>query len=1006
MKLFNILKIGAVALFAASLVGCKEDEFVKPSALITESSLTFEAKGAEPQLLTVASDADWMVDVDADWISVDPMSGTNTVKVTVAVEDNVDAQGVLAAPRQGVITIANNRGYSVTATIYQKGDTYLGVAEMPVSDVLALEDGKYAKIAEAQVVALTDEGFVASDASGMIYVKPTKEAAAEVALGDKVFLAGEKVTLYGAAALSAGDVTVNSNGEVTRPEPLPLLSNLDPSKATKIMYVSVDAGILGRDLKFDQELPVSISLLDPKAGDVDLDAVNMHNISLKAYFIGLDGDNVKLAAVSVEDKGENESLMAFFYDDFTWMKAYIPESVKVGDSIKENNAGADAPNVRTNASLSNLLKAFLDRGYEDLNPSTSTLYAQTYYWKMGKTSTASVNNNNGLKLPKMEFNGSELINVYIEFDWAAHMTGSGNIDKVEVVAELEGNGLFENGTNVSDPFVTTQEKGHIEWQHAKVLAKGVNNETRIILRPAQYASVTPDQQRWHVDNIKISDSHIPYKEPVYADLSVSDDIVTFEGTPAGPAKLTIKSDNAWTITKGADADWFSVDVAEGAAGQSVEVKVTCEPSTSSTLRHSTLVIASADTRKTVHVVQSAAGGELEPLISIAGGNTVTVIGQGEEFETRVQSNVDFETEILSDWITAVPTVTKNALVSVKALKFKAAVNLTGAARTGTIRFYNGNLETVLTVKQEKFEPSIKVTFPGVWTIAGIGETRKVTVETNVPFKVTAPSWIKFPANEVPAAGTYPIDVKFEANSGSDRTGEVVFTNDEYSYTVKLQVAQAASNVVFFDDFAWMQPIIDICAANGGRIGDTIGNKKDDSALGFHKELKDFAPAYLSLAGYEDLLPSAQLLYAQDKYIKFSRTKGNNTAIRLPSLAVTSATDVTMEFDHAGMVQGDGAIDDSKMVIVIEGDGEFENGTKCSEILAIDQPKGTYQWTHSSVKIKGVTSNTRLVAVMYRVVLSKDDAGNYTKFAGVDSKNWNWKVSGAGRIFIDNIKITK
>lgn len=999
MRIINkLLKISAIALLASPFTGCKEEELVKPSALMAESSVTFEAKSAEAQSFRIASDSEWMVDVDEPWITVDPMSGSNTMDVNVTVEDNY-TNGVMNAPRQGVITIANKRGYSITTVVYQKGDNYLGVSEVPISDVLELEDGKFAKINGAQVVALTDEGYVVSDASGLLYVKRGADAADVAKLGDKLFLAGEKVSLYGNAALVAGEITVQSNEEVTRPAPLPLLSNLDAEKAKKIMYVSVEAGLLGRDLKFEQTLPVSVTLLDPKSGDVDLDKVNMHNVAINAYFIGLDGDNVKLAATSVDDKGENESLMAFFYDDFSWMKAYIPAEVKVGDSIKENNASAEAPNVRSNGSLSNLLDAFLAKGYEDLNPSSKTLYAQAYYWKMGKTSKATANNNNGLRLPPMELKGSELINVYIEFDWAAHMTGSGDIDKVQVVAELEGKGSFDNGTNVSDPFVTTQEKGHIEWQHAKVLAKGVNNQTRIVLRPAEYSSVTPDQQRWHVDNIKVSDSHIPYAEPEYANVTVSDEVVTFEGTPTGPASITISSDKDWTITKGQNSDWFSIDVTQGAAGSDTKVAVTCEPSTISTLRRSTFVIASADTRKTIHVVQSAVGQELDPFISIKGGNSVDISGQGGEFAVTIQANTDYETKIDADWIQLAPSTA--AMVEWTTLKFTAKANL-GDARTGIVRFVKDNIETVLTVKQDKFEPSIKVSCPGVNTIAGIGETRKVTIVANIPFKVSAPSWVKFPTTEA-TAGTYSLDIPFEANAGSARSGEVVLSNDEYSYSVKLPVAQAESNVVFFDDFGWLQPVLDYYStATGKKIGDTIGKSMDDNAVNIYgTDLKSVAPDALKLAGYEDMNPGLELIYLQDKYLKFSKTGGKNTSIRLPNLAVTSATDVTMDFDHAAMVQGSGTVDDSKVVIVIEGDGEFENGTKCSDILEIDQPKGKYNWSHSSVKIKGVNANTRLVVVMYRVVMAKDESGVY-KYTG----KYNYKVSGAGRIFLDNIKITK
>ena len=991
----NIIRFCAAALAVIPIFGCSEEEYVKPSALLSESSLTFEAIGAEPQSLTIASDEAWFIDVDADWITVDPTSGTNTVDVTVSVTDNV-ANGAMAAPREGTLTIANNRGYSIRTVIYQKGDNYLGVEEMPISKIFTLDDGLFAKVAEAQVVALTSDGFVATDESASIYVSYK----GEIAIGDKVSLAGEKVTLYGNAALEAGGVTVKSNAEVTRPEPVDLLSNLDPSKANVVTYVTVEAGLLGHELKFEQSLPVAIKLLDPRAGVVDIESVNMHNISVKAYVLGLSDGELTLAVTDVQDNGINDSLNAYFYDDFSWMKSYIDASgVRVDDSVGDNNSGGEAPNLRSNDALSGLLKALTDKGYEDLNPNSKVIYAQKYYWKFGKTSTATVNNNNGMILPKQDFKGDELINVDLDFDWAAHMTGSGNIDKVQIVVELTGKGFFDNGTQISDPFVTTQEKGHLEWQHATVTAKGVNNTTRFIIRPAEYASVTPDQQRWHLDNIKIADSDIPYSDPVYAKVIVSDDVITFEGTPDKPYELKIESDNPWTLTKGSDADWLSLDVIEGPAGEETTVKITCEPSTSSKLRHAVITLASADTRKNIHVVQSAAGGELDPLISISTGNTVEVLGQGAEFTAKIQSNVEFETEINGSWITEVSTPATKAVVETVSKTFRAEPNLTGTDRTGTIRFFKDNIESVLTVKQAKFEPSITVTYPGVNTIAGIGETRKLNIVSNVPFTVTAPSWVKLPAMNIPAAGTYPVDVTFEANSGTARTGQVVFKNAEYNYTYTVDVAQAAAGVCFFDDFGWLTPLIDTYTAAGGKVGDTIGNKKDDSAINIYGDaVKAFTLPAFANAGYEDMNPSLELIYLQDKYLKFNKTGGKNTSIRLPKLPLTSATDVTVEFDHAAMVQGSGKVDDSGVVVVIEGDGQFENGTKYSDVLKVDQPTGTYSWTHSSAKIKGATANTRLVVVMYRVLV-KDDSGNYTG-------SYNYKVSGAGRIFIDNINIHK
>ncbi len=997
MKLFkNILRLCAAAVIALPVFGCGQDELVKPSALLSESSLTFEAIGSESQQLTIASDDSWFIDVDADWITVDPTSGTNTVKVNVSVEDNV-TNGTLNAPREGTLTVANGKGYSIRSVIYQNGDNYFGVSEMPVSEVRELQDGEYAKVAEAQVVALTSDGFVATDESASIYVSYKDD----VALGDKVFIAGEKVTLYGGAALVAGEITVKSNSEVKHPEAVDLLSNLDPSKAGTVTYVSVSAGLLGHDLKFAQSLPVSVAILDSR--NIDITEVNMHNISVKAYTLGLDEGVLTLAVTEVQDNGINDELKAYFYDDFSWMKSYIDASeVKVGDSIGENSAGAEAPNLRSNDALKPLLNALLEKGYEDLNPDKKVIYAQKYYWKLGRSSSATENNNNGLKLPKQKFKGDELINVDIEFDWAAHMTGSGNIDKVQIVVELEGAGTFDNGTKISDPFVTTQEKGHIEWQHASVTAKGVNNTTRIIIRPAEYASVVPDQQRWHIDNIKIKDSAIPYSDPVYAKVKVSDEVVTFEGTPVDSYKLTIQSDNPWTLVK--DADWFTVDVTEGEANEETTVTVTCEPSNMTTLRHSVLTVVSADTRKNIHIVQSAAGGELDPLISISSGNSVEVLGQGAEFTAMVQANVAFETEIKDSWISEVEVPATRSMVETTVKTFKAEPNLASADRVGTIRFYKGNLESVLTVKQTKFEPKVVMTINKLSALPAEATKVAVHIEANVDTKVSS-DVITLPANEL-KAGKYDFEVTVPANSGSFRNVKVVFENDEYSYKYTYSVLQlgSAMTTMFFDDFGWLQQYVDAynaTAAEDKKVGDTIGkNNKSAEAPNIYgkADWQKSLLAELATKGYEDMCSSEKVVYLQPQYLKFGRTKGHNTSIRLPKLDIAGTTDIVTDFDWAAMAQGDGTIDDTKLVVVIEGDGLFDNGTKYSDLIVNDQPKDKMYWTHSAVKINGASSNTRLVIVMYRV-LKKDAAGNYTG-------EYNYNVGGAGRFFLDNIRISK
>ena len=990
MKLINKIFSISAALVCVSLAGCQEEEMVKPSALLCDPSLTFAAKDAEPQTLTVASDEEWMIDVPVDWIDVDPVRGSNTVEVTVSVADNYE-NGVMSLPRNATITIANKRGYSVTAVIYQKGDNYIGVSEMTVADFKKIDDGAFAKIPDGQVMAVAAEGFVISDASGALYVD-SKE---KVAVGDKVFIAGEKVAKYGTSAIKAGEVTVNSNEEVVYPSPVPI----DPSTLNVPAYVTAESGILGSSLVFDPALSVSVAAVELKSGSVNLEAVNMHNIAYQGYLLGVENGTASILIISLEDKGINENLEAYFYDDFSWMKSFIDASgVDVGDSIGENNAGASAPNLRSNASLSLLLDELLARGYEDLNPGPKVIYPQAYYWKFGKTSSATSNNNNGLRLPEIAFKGSEPVNAIIEFDWAAHMTGSGNIDNVQIVVEVpEGAGLFENGSNVSDPLITTQEKGQLAWQHATVLLKGATNKSRISIRPYQYESVTPDQQRWHLDNIKIKDSGVPYADPVYAKLTLSDEIVTFEGTPEGPATITVKSDNPWTITKAYGADWFSIDVLEGNANEDVAVTVNCEQSLSTTLRTGYFTIASADTRKNIYVVQSAAGGELDPLISVVTDkSTSALLGEGDTFDVTVQSNIDYQLEISDSWITEAEVPSTRGLVEKSYHSFTLAPNLTGATRSGYVRFYNEdkNVEAYVMLKQDNFEPRIDVIVSSQTRfIPAAGMTLPVRIESNVDFTATSDEII-LPVSEA-VAGNYDLSVQVKANTGLTRDAKVTFYNAKYDFTYVYAIEQHGSDVIFADDFSWLQPVIDAAKSSTPGEYDTVGSKNlgaNAPNLYSTEALNDIFVPLRDKIGY--VIPGKadganNVVYVQECYLKMGKTKSSSqTSLTLPSINA-GGKDYVLSMDWARMVQGGGTIDNYTLTWVIVGNGTFENGTKYSDPFETPQGLGEIFWTKISAVVKGADADTRITVVATDLLNKETGAINY-------------KASGGRRMFIDNI----
>lgn len=1004
MKIINnLFRISAILLLASPFTSCKEEELVKPSALLSESSLTFEAKAEESQSFRIASDSDWMIDVDEPWITVDPMSGSNTMDVNVTVEDNYTG-GVMNAPRQGLITIMNKRGDKVTTVIYQNGDAYLGAPEVNVAKVADLDSASRAKVLSATVAAVSTTGFVVTDGTVNMFV----DGKAEVKAGDVVDFNGKTSKISGIPSFVLDQVEVKSTAEVTYPTPV-AIDKVPSVLPDKVTYVKLTGTLIGSTLRFADK--TTCSLLVPADAET-FNKVNTHKVDVLAYYIGIIKKDVTVVPVSFVDNGQDESVGVKlpFRDDFSWLAPYIdaansklPEANKISDCVGAVTSSADGcANLYTTLADNgcNVLGELRSRGYTDLNPSFKTIYLQDSYFKFGANKKQS-----GLTLPLFRLDGEQ--DIVVSFKWCSQMQGDGDIDKTQLVLEIDGPGKVEPASKsdkISEPVSHSQSSGKMFWQDVMFTIKGATTATAISFHPSVFGHAGAQESgyyRYYVDDIEV----MLASEAVKANINVEgldSDLITFEGTPEAPYTFKVSSDVDFKVS--ASANWLHIENGSGLAGETKTVSVTCDPSELSVLRKGEITIKSGVTSRKIQVVQSAAGQELDPFISIKEGNSVEVLGQGAEFAVTVQANTSFETKIDADWIQLLPSTT--AKVEWTPLKFKAAANLTGVDRTGTVRFVKGAIESVLTVKQDKFEPSIKVTTTDN-AVPSEGKSLPVHIVSNVDFTASA-AGMTLPVSSA-KAGTYDLSIPVPANTGAPRKLSVTFENAEYEYKTTFDIYQAGASVVFSDDFSWVAPMVSAWNdANSGKkkkIGDTVGSSgKDTEAPNVYSDdaIKASFAAAFKAQGYEDLQPSEKVIYLQDQYLKLGRTGGHNNAIRLPAVtALTSPSDVFVEFDHATMCQKDGVCDDAKIVVVIEGDGEFENGTKCSDILPVIQEKGTYRWTHSGTLVKGMTSETRLVVVMYRVVMSKDSEGVY-KY----NNKYNFGVGGAGRIFLDNIKITK
>ena len=720
MKIKNIKNIALGLLLAPfAFVGCLEEQ-ADPAATAVATSVatvTFEAQSAPEQVVQVFADGEWAADYEADWLTVTPMSGNGNTDITITVTDNMK-DGAQDAPRTATILF---RGKSVEREgriiVNQKGDTYLGSPEGTVTQISKLEKDKVAKISNADVVAVATNGFLLYD--GTTYMFAQKKDAT-VKVGDKLFLNGKTAVFNGFPSFVVDEYSVLESASVKHPEPTDLTAVVDSYTASAISYVKVSGTIVGSALKNIAGSPAKAVNFYAAPADLGMEAVSVHKVTLYAYHVGMSGGAHQLVVVSFDDNGTDDSIgVPFpFKDDFIWLDAYIaaaneklPEANKINDVVALQSSSSDgAANLYTTLATNgcDVLGELRSRGYVDLNPGQKTIYLQDGYLKFGKTDAQS-----GLTLPLMKFEGEQ--DIAVQFQWCAHITGSGNVDKTEMVVAIDGPGtvVTEAGTTnakVSDPVKSKQEKSQMFWQDVTVKINGATSGTFITIRPKDEQMGTVDepkegQFRYHLDNIKV----ILAAELVPAHMTVSgveNNLITFEGAPAAPATFEVLSDKEFTVES--NVPWLTFNQNSGPADMPTVIEVTCAESELSELRKGVISVKSGTSVHEIQVVQSAAGMELSPFISLVGGNSSKVTFEAGTFNLGVQANVDYEFTSDASWVTVAAAPATKAKVEFTDIIVSYEANALPEDRVAHIRVFNAkeNIEAIYTLTQAKYESGV------------------------------------------------------------------------------------------------------------------------------------------------------------------------------------------------------------------------------------------------------------------------------------------------------------
>lgn len=795
MKQIRYIIAGLAALLALS--GCQPAEKdVEARAVATsENVLVFEAQGAAAQTVKVYADGTWAVDTSEEWIHVSPMTGKGMGEITITVSDNVSG-GVVDLPRTGTILVqggtVERRG---SLTIKQLGDTYKGVQELTVKEVCVLDDDAVAKIPSARVAAVTTGGFVLTQDGENLYV----QGARDVKVGDDVSLNGAKGTFNNCPTFFVDELNVTSSGTMVYPEAPDMTEQIASFKGGSIPYISLRGSLVNGALKVG---PASVIVVDP-VEELGLDAVDLHKVVLTGYAVGINGATGYMVVTGVEDEGADETLVPY------------PLKWAIGKDLNYSNEtfNAEHPRIDPVQGIGYIEYVPYDLATTDPsgnfkldvqanNPRVTGPWVNDYWLFYGNGAIlAGTEVRIAFEMRSSAWGMKFWLLEYLDGDeW--HAAGTPQISTepgYEVQYTVATNPDGSTNVPVMETIRFRRNNDHLQIRlRCSALWRGGGGVTAGRSTASSRLSITNvDDDTYRPSVIILKEGNGVEKDPVYADIQVDPELLTFNGTPGAPKTLKVTSDYDWTIATA--YDWLHLDVEGGVAGEETAVTVTCDESELSELREGTIRIVSEDSEKVVHVVQSAAGQMLDPFISVTTGNLLEVSAEEGDSKLRVQSNTEYAFSVDADWLTLTPLRTR-ALVEWDEFVLTRTANDSETPRIGTVRFYNEakNLEAVVTVRQEGKEVIFDNNLIQWGFDATLMDSYKDSFEKDNSFKSNVAgvgylSWNDLPENVA-------LDVNAKKSHLIGGTGQPYITGawpgDYWEFTVPLKNVPAGNVVTF------------------------------------------------------------------------------------------------------------------------------------------------------------------------------------------------------------------
>lgn len=480
--------------------------------------LVFEGTPTGAQSIKVTADKDFSLTTSDSWIKIDKTAAEAYDEITVNVTCD---ESTLTTTRQGTITVKSGAtrknivvvqgagGTDIEEFISIVGGNSMDIDGLPgdfVVDVQSNTEVSYKT--DVDWLTVTPEPSTKAITQIQKYsVHKDANTTDDVRTGHVIFYNADKKlesvltltqSVFKASMSAAANVTASKAGQSIN---ITIDPSVDYTVSTSDSWITLSKTSGTTD---DKQFTITLS--------GNSDATRAGKITFSNTYYGMT-ETVNILQFGSQD---------IFTDDFSWLSSLISEyneanaATPIGNAVTGYDASVDyaaasaanSPNVYTTEPFKTKLPALLtSHKYEDMNPSGKVVYIQDAYLKFGKTSVHT-----SIKFSPFE-DLSSATNCYLNFDWCAHIQGSGKVDPVTLTVVITGDGEFENGTKYSDPISNNQaEYNSMLWTNSTVKIIGATSETKLNIvytdalnkDTGEYNWKVSGAHRFHLDNILIT----------------------------------------------------------------------------------------------------------------------------------------------------------------------------------------------------------------------------------------------------------------------------------------------------------------------------------------------------------------------------------------------------------------------------------------------------------------------------------------------------------------------